>query len=866
MFDFKGSRRMQPLLTLCLLLVASSSNPADVAAAEPASISDVSLGVDGLMKPGTWSRVRVTVSGEAECRVEVVTPDPLGDPVIYSSDVVNPAVCGAVDLFIKPGRLQTTMTVRVVSASDESVLDSRRFLSAAMPGSNSDFRVVKHSTPTSLFCGGFSGGAVAASDDESSADAGDGAALLAELREGGAEVSRVNADDFPTDWRTLAVYRTIVLSREFDLAPDQSHAIQQWVSQGGHLIIAAGVGSRALAARTPGETASAILDLLDVGGLRELRQKPLSAVLAALGVTGNEGVSEAGAPELLSKPLGELPEALDTLKLEPAKSRQLRDALRSVHRDLVSATQNRINTTLKDGELGSWALPSATLTATTLSDLTGLETLISSTWSIPVSGRHWGTVITDEDSKTLASGLEGTLLSRSSYGCGRVSVLGVAIDQTPISRWKEAGSFLLALLEQPKEDTTETQGRRRISSSGIEELGTQLYAAVESVPGIAERNTLGVLGMTLVYLLLIGPVDYCLVQRVLKKPQLTWLSFPLAVVVSCLLGNATASARNSGEIETRRLEIVDVDQVSGFTRTTTLSTIFSPQHSRYQVDVPHVTVSAEPGVSSTASTVSWFGFPEANYGGMYRSAGVESGRPQYRISADGQQFENLPVAIWSDRIVVSESLGHVESGLVESNLKRTGTGQLHRDSTITHHLPFGLNNWILIYGNRAYYHNFRSGGLLDESSIKSGQAWSPGDKSVTGREVRSFLTGAEFRFTENDSRTSTGGGKVEKRQDKWDSRSTSLREIAQMLTFHEVAGGSSYTGLGNSALQELELSEHIDLGRAVLLAEADSKASSFRINGEEVSGGERNTTTTIVRILLPVAEAPIVRALPKFNE
>ena len=866
MFDFRGWWRRLPLLTLCLLLAAVSSNSADVAASEPASISDVSLGIDGLMKPGTWSRVRVAVSGESKCRVEAVAADPLGNPVIYSSEAINPIEQNAVDLFVKPGRLQTSITVRVVSVGDDVVLDSRRYLSAAMPGSNGNLRVVKHSTPTALFCGGFSGGAAVASDGETAPVSGDGAALLAELRDGGAEVSQVNAEDFPTDRRTLAAYRTIFLSREFDLAPDQSRAIQQWVSQGGHLIIATGVGSQTLVARTPGETVGAMLDLLNVGGLRELRQRPLGEVLVALEVGEKAGVFEAGIPELLDKPLGELPESLDALKLEPAESRQLRDALRSVHRDLVSVTQSHINTTLKDGELGSWTLSSATLTATTLSDLTGLETLISSTWSIPVSGRHWGTVITDENAKTLASGLEGTLLSRSSYGCGRVSVLGVALDQTPISRWKEAGTFLQALLEQPKEDTTETQGRRRISSSGIEELGTQLYAAVESVPRIEERNTLGVLGMTLLYLLLIGPIDYYLVQHVLKKPQLTWLTFPLAVVVSCLLGSATASARNSGEIETRRLELVDVDQVSGFTRTTTLSTVFSPQHARYLVDVPHATVSAEPNASQAASTLSWFGFPEANYGGMYRSAGVESGRPQYRISADGQRFENLPIAIWSDRLVVSESLGQVESGLVESNLKRTGTGQLHRDSTITHRLPFGLKNWILIHGNRAYYHNIRSGGLLDEASIEPGQVWSPSDETVTGREVRSFLTGAEFRFTEEKSGTSTGGGGIEKRQDKWDSRSTSLREIVQMLTFHEVAGGSSYTGLSNSALQEWELSEHIDLGRAVLLAEADGQVSSLRINGEEAVAGERESTTTIVRILMPVAEAPIVRALPKFDD
>ena len=131
--------------------------------------------------------------------------------------------------------------------------------------------------------------------------------------------------------------------------------------------------------------------------------------------------------------------------------------------------------------------------------------------------------------------------------------------------------------------------------------------------------------------------------------------------------------------------------------------------------------------------------------------------------------------------------------------------------------------------------------------------------------MRSFLTGAQFRFTEDKSMTSTGGGKYEKRQDAWDSRSSNLRDIVQMLTWHELAGGSGYTRLNNSALQEFELSSHVDLGRAVLLAEASSPISSLSINGSE-AGASDQRTTTIIRVILPVDEAPIARSLPKLSD
>ena len=425
-----------------------------------------------------------------------------------------------------------------------------------------------------------------------------------------------------------------------------------------------------MTARSPAEIASAILDVLNVSGARSLRTQTLAEMCESLEAVSTE--SFAGAGEILKKSVEMLPDALGQLKLEPAESRQLRDAFRSMHRELLGVTQEKVNATLSGGPLGDWVLGEASLTATTLSDLTGLETLISSSWSIPVSGRHWGAVITDDDGKVLADGIDGVLVSRRSHGCGRVSICGVALDQSPISRWKEAHTFLLAMVDQPLERNDNSTDKRRISRSGITELGTQLYAAIETIPQVEERDTLGVLGLTLLYLLLIGPLDYYLVHHLLKKPQLTWATFPLAVVLACLLGSASASSRNSGTVETQRLEILDVDAASRFARTTTLSTVFSPQHARYELTVPHAATSSS--AESVASHVSWFGFPESNYGGMYRSAGVETGRPQYRITADGQTFENLPIPIWSDRVVVSESLGSSDASLVESSLKRTGTG------------------------------------------------------------------------------------------------------------------------------------------------------------------------------------------------
>ena len=518
--------------------------------------------------------------------------------------------------------------------------------------------------------------------------------------------------------------------------------------------------------------------------------------------------------------------------------------------------------------LNYWVLKGRKVTASSLSDLSGLEAFAKSSFRIPIATRINGSTIQVKDGAEVVTGIEGPLLTRSAHGFGRVTILGVDLDRAPLSRWRSLDSFVAAVADLPPVSLDDESSGQRISHSGITELATQFQIGMETVPQVGDRSTLSVLGLVLLFLLVIGPLDYLLVHRFLKKPGLTWLTFPAIVVGAGVLASSVAGGANGREIRSRMCEVIDLDADTGFVRHSVWSTIYSPEHRRYRVEIGH---SVDEVTSPAAKDGSrqyesgrphWVSAPEVNFGGMYRAPGLNLSGTVYQFSDDRFEIENLPIAAASDRILGSTSTLGVSQDLFDLNLKQAGTGHLSRESTFTHHLHCPIDDWVLVYGNRVYFHDFQAGDLLGSSSIEPGVAWSSVGKTTGGRELRSFLTGSRFQRTGKKS-MSGGGDEFTHTQVDWNRRETDLQTILRMLTFYEIAGGRDYTGLLNSAYASLEMSKSLPLDRAILFGKIDVPGSAIDVDGELLQTDQHET---YIRVLLKVDDAPIEAQLPKFDK
>lgn len=537
---------------------------------------------------------------------------------------------------------------------------------------------------------------------------------------------------------------------------------------------------------------------------------------------------------------------------------------------------------LANSPVADWVLKDRELTASSLSDLTGLEAFANSSFRIPIVARIKGSVISIKDGTDIVIGIEGPLMTRSAHGFGRITLLGVDLDRPPLSRWRAIDSFIAAVADLPPVELNDESTGQRISHTGITEMATQFQVAMETIPQVGERSTLSVLGLVLLFLLIIGPLDYLLVHRLLKKPGLTWLTFPSIVIGAALLATSVAGGANGNDIRSKLCEVIDLDASSGFTRQTIWSSIYSPEHRRYRVQIDHDSQALTGGTSKSSTDAAesdaaesdalqttpsgwlhWVAAPEENFGSMYRSAGLNLGGAAYTFSERQSVINNLPIPAASDRILASSSTTMTSPDLFEVQLKQAGTGHLSRDSTFTHHLPGAIDEWLLVYGNRAYFHDYRGGELLGSSAIEPGVVWAATGKTTGGRELRSYLTGSTFQRTGRTKRDSAGGAEFEYSQIDWNRREIDLQTILRMVTFYRIAGGRDYTGLLNDALSNLELTDSLPLDRAILIGRLNSSGATVQIDGQPL---QPDLQESFVRILLPVEDAPVELSLPDFEK
>ena len=85
----------------------------------------------------------------------------------------------------------------------------------------------------------------------------------------------------------------------------------------------------------------------------------------------------------------------------------------------------------------------------------------------------------------------------------------------------------------------------------------------------------------------------------------------------------------------------------------------------------------------------------------------------------------------------------------------------------------------------------------------------------------------------------------------WDPSDTRVDRIADVMMFYQASGGDGYTGLTHDYQPFTDLSEHLNLNRAILVGQVSDPAAVLRLNGGKLSAN-RDQTTTMIRIILPV--------------
>lgn len=420
---------------------------------------------------------------------------------------------------------------------------------------------------------------------------------------------------------------------------------------------------------------------------------------------------------------------------------------------------------------------------------------------------------------------------RSSHGFGHVTFVAADLDQPPISRWKDGRKKILVKLIDAALGATERDENEnpsaQFSQIGFGDITGQLRSALDQFPGVRLVPFSWIALLIALYLLLIGPLDYLLLHRWQRRFALTWITFPLLVVIGCALAFCLTNYWKGNTLRINKVDIVDVDSETGLMRATTWAHLFSPIGNKYDLSIK--TTNALLSVTQPGGSItSWQGLPGNSFGGMDTSrlstADAYEIASQFRTESKQEMcIMKMPVDIYGSRCLSGLVWGQVSLPTAEplsADLDSQVLGQ------VTNPLPVDLRDAMLCYGRWVY-----------PLGTLPGKGTATIDRFSKFKTIDGMLTRTQVDQDFKD------------RSQAWDRRSLDVNRILEVMMFHRAAGGTKYTALLDRYQADIDFSDHLKQSRALLIGK--TRQSPTKLLDEEQA---KSQTETYVRILLPVTQ------------
>jgi hypothetical protein len=436
------------------------------------------------------------------------------------------------------------------------------------------------------------------------------------------------------------------------------------------------------------------------------------------------------------------------------------------------------------------------------------------------------------------------IVVQGSRGLGRVTLLAFDTEQGPFTIWENRRDFWPALLEiKPKREDPRTPGNWMPGRFGYEEYSTdvsgQLCTELEQFGEVRVIPFAWVALFIFVYILIVGPLDYLILKKVVKRLEWTWITFPIVVLGVSLGAYFLAHYLKGNELRINKVDAVEIDlhrqQASG----TTWFTIFSPVLQHYDVGLEPVGF----GKAAEGTVVSWMGRPGYGSRSLNRSQGPGLFYRSYEYENEGTAVKGVPVQVWSMKTLTGRWQASLDpqKPLFQYDLR---SGNLRDvEGMVTSQLPYPLYHCQLIYRKSAY----------NLGTLEPGQAKKvPGDWTPVSSLWQSWGV------------TPFGSGRSRARQVSTTASPTGL--VRQMMFFNEIRSNNQ-SGQESEYLNYLDQTWRLEMPEAMLIAlleEEDGSASELndreRIGTKLTPFGPRLRGTlrqsTVVRVFMPVKAGP----------
>jgi hypothetical protein len=318
----------------------------------------------------------------------------------------------------------------------------------------------------------------------------------------------------------------------------------------------------------------------------------------------------------------------------------------------------------------------------------------------PKPGREVDTVLVEHNGPLV--------IARGAYGLGRVTVVAFDLDKDPFTTWLEAGQrgFWNALLDQTapayKPEPADQGRNAAFYQPENHDLATQLQMNLEDFQDVPVISFGWVALFILIYILIVGPLDYFFLKKVVKRLELTWITFPTVVITISVVAYFTAYWLKGNDQRVNKVDFIDLDLHTQQAYGTSWFTVFSPRIQHYTVGLEPVMPDwVAPGDGKAPPVVvSWLGRPETGWGGSARAGSQGLFRRAYDYAPDAAGLIGVPIQVWSTKSFTAQWQAPFDPKrpLVEADLQHPPGNRDAITGQIISRLPVPLEDVVLHHG------------------------------------------------------------------------------------------------------------------------------------------------------------------------
>lgn len=293
------------------------------------------------------------------------------------------------------------------------------------------------------------------------------------------------------------------------------------------------------------------------------------------------------------------------------------------------------------------------------------------------------------------------ILVQVPFGRGRVFLMALEFDTAPFSSWDGQQSFWdKFLIELSPRNPGFAQGKFPPDTSSIRpELACEIQRSLETFPQVPVFPFGWVALFILAYIFIIGPVDYFISHIWLKKPETTWFTFLIMVVIATWGSWAGANALKGNDPRLNKLDLVDFDLSSGCVQDSTWMSFFSPIPGNYSFELQ----AGNPWSSGRPLNKPVLGILEPP-DRVFRGGSQSLFRKPYEYSLFPSAIEQVGIPAWACATLEGcwQDKSDIANSPIEAGLSHSRIETMLLTGTITNNLPVDLEDCVIFYQESWY--------------------------------------------------------------------------------------------------------------------------------------------------------------------